>query len=195
VNVPLVREFFPHDNVRALSLLRLLLGQDGSTTRLCEVIAGGPVELHLHSQSRVETVPDGVLEFLGGASWIERITSLHVAGHVMMDNLTWTRVDRIPTEFADDLERGELPVGRLLDRLFVKRQIVSASSLGEVLWNQTGLPDPRASRAYTISTQVGSSDQGAFMLVFETYRAEIARRFQRQNASGRFSSASRKRGR
>jgi chorismate-pyruvate lyase len=117
-------------------------------------------------------VPDKVLEFLGGDSWIERITCLHLAGRVMMDNLTWTRVDKIPAEFTDDLERGELPVGRLLDRLFVKRQLIQASSLGEVLWNQTGLPDARASRAYTIS-----SEQGAFMLVFETYRAEIASRF------------------
>jgi chorismate-pyruvate lyase len=172
VNVPLVRESFPHDDLRASSLLRLLLGQDGSTTRLCEVIAGGPVELFLHSQSRVESLPDSVLEFLGGTSWIERITSLHVAGRVMMDNLTWTRADRIPAEFAGDLERGELPVGRLLDRLFVKRQIIQPSSFGDVLWNQTGLPDSRASRAYTIS-----SDLGPFMLVFETYRAEIARRF------------------
>jgi chorismate-pyruvate lyase len=177
VNVPLARESFPHDDVIASNLLRVLLGQDGSTTRLCEVIADGPVELHLYSQARVKSVPDGVLEFLDGDSWIERITSLHVAGRVMMDNLTWTRVDKIPAEFADDLERGELPVGRLLDRLFVKRRMISASSFGDVLWNQTGLPDARASRAYTISTQVGSSDQGAFMLVFETYRAEIARRF------------------
>jgi chorismate-pyruvate lyase len=171
VNVPL-RESFVHDEPVSVRLLRLLLGQDGSTTRLCEVIAAGPVELYLHLQARVESVPDTVLERLGGESWIERITSLHVAGHVMMDNLTWTRVDRIPTEFADELERGELPVGRLLDRLFVKRQMIQASSLGEILWTVTGLPDPRASRAYTIS-----SDQGAFMLVFETYRAEIARRF------------------
>jgi chorismate-pyruvate lyase len=177
VNVPLIRKTFPHDDVRASSLLRVLLGQDGSTTRLCEVIAGEPVALHLHSQARVESVPDGVLEHLGGTSWIERITSLHVAGHVMMDNLTWSRVDRIPAEFAGDLERGELPVGRLLDRLFVKRYLISASSLGDVLWNQTGLPDPRASRAYTISTQDGSRESAAFMLVFETYRAEIARRF------------------
>jgi chorismate-pyruvate lyase len=177
VNVPLVRESFPHDDPVSASLLRLLLGQDGSTTRLCEVVARGPVELSLHTQSRVETVPDSVLEHLGGDSWIERITSLQVAGRVMMDNLTFTRLDRIPNEFADALERGELPVGRLLDRLFVKRHLISASGLGDVLWNQTGLPDSRASRAYTISTQDGSSESAAFMLVFETYRAEIARRF------------------
>ena len=171
MTVPLLREIYPHD-VTSSGLLRVLLGQDGSTTRLCEVIAGDPVELRLHSQARVQTVPDGVLEFLGGASWIERITSLHIAGRVMMDNLTWTRLDKIPPEFSDDLERGELPVGRLLDRMFVKRQLIQASNLGSGLWAVTELPDPRASRAYTIS-----SDQGAFMLVFETYRAEIAHGF------------------
>jgi hypothetical protein len=94
-----------------------------------------------------------------------------------MDNLTFTRLDRIPVEFSDDLEGGELPVGRLLDRLFVKRQLISASGFGEILWAVTGLPDARASRAYTISSQFGSSDTGPFMLVFETYRGEIPRRF------------------
>ena len=177
MNVPPVRESFPHDDFVSASLLRLLLGQDGSTTRLCEVIAGGPVELFLHSQTRVQIVPDGVLEFLGGESWIERITSLHVAGRVMMDNLTFTRTDRIPNEFAADLERGELPVGRLLDRMFVKRRLIQALGLGEILWTVTGLPDARASRAYTISTQFGSSESGAFMLIFETYRAEIFQQF------------------
>jgi chorismate-pyruvate lyase len=172
VTVPLLRALYPHDLQHAPSLLRVLLGQDGSTTRLCEVIAGGPVELQLHSQSRVETVPDEVLEHLGGTAWLERITSLHVADRVMMDNLTWTCLDNIPLEFADDLERGELPVGRLLDRLFVKRQAIQASGLGEVLWATTGLPDAHASRAYIIS-----SEAGAFMMVFETYRAEIAARF------------------
>src|SRR5438105_9201852 len=38
------RELFPGD---AGHLLKLLLAQDGSTTRLCEALAGGPVELHL----------------------------------------------------------------------------------------------------------------------------------------------------
>ena len=80
-------------------------------------------------------------------------------------------------EFAADLERGKLPVGRLLDRLFVKRQMIQSSNLGDVLWTVTGLPDARASRAYTISTQSGSGEAGTFMLVFETYRAEIARKF------------------
>ena len=190
MNVPLARDSYPHDDLNASSLLRVLLGQDGSTTRLCEVVAGGPVELYLHSQARIEVVPDRVLEHLGGVSWIERITSLHVAGRVMMDNLTWTRADRIPIEFADDLERGELPVGRLLDRMFVKRELIQTSGLGEILWAVTGLPDARASRSYTIS-----SESGAFMLVFETYRTEIARRFYRQKASALFSSASRRRGR
>jgi chorismate-pyruvate lyase len=177
VNVPPVRELYPHDDLNASSLLRVLLGQDGSTTRLCEVIAGVPVELQLHFQTRVDAVPDAVFEHLGGQTWIERITSLYVAGQVLMDNLTFTRLDRIPVEFSDDLEGGELPVGRLLDRLFVKRQLISASGFGEILWAVTGLPDARASRAYTISSQFGSSDTGPFMLVFETYRGEIPRRF------------------
>jgi chorismate-pyruvate lyase len=171
------RDPYPHEDRVAASLLRLLLAQDGSTTRLCEAISGGPVGLSLHAQTRVVSAPDAVLEQLGGASWIERVTSLHAAGRVLMDNLTFTRTDVIPLEFAGDLERGELPVGRLLDRLFVQRRIVPASSLGDTLWATTGLPDPAASRAYTISSELGSSKRGPFMLVFETYRAGIARAF------------------
>jgi len=40
----------PAQVAHARDMLRLLLAQDGSTTRLCETIAGGPVSLHVLEQ-------------------------------------------------------------------------------------------------------------------------------------------------
>ena len=170
---PLHRHPYPHTDPIAARLLTVLLAQDGSTTKLVSAIAGEPASLHIYKQARVEHVPHAVLESLGGETWLERITSLHVNGNVLMDNLTFTRMDRVPTEFSEQLERGELPVGRLLETLFVRRHgIRNDEALERTLFAVVGQPDIQASRVYTIDTR-----DGPFMLVFETYRAAVAAAF------------------
>jgi hypothetical protein len=77
----------------AQGMLRLLLAQDGSTTRLCEAIADGPVSLHVLHQRVVHTAPDEVLRSLPGPDFIERITCLTAHGQVMMDNLSYIALD------------------------------------------------------------------------------------------------------
>ena len=175
VNDPLERGLYPHGDPVAARLLVVLLAQDGSTTRIVSRIAGVSASLHVYRQERLETVPDPVRETLGGAVWLERVTSLHVDGRVLMDNLTFTRLDRVPPEFAAGLERGELPVGRLLETLFTRRNFVRVDEqVRDRLFGAVGLPDARASRAYTIATA-----DGPFMLVLETYRAAVAEAFKR----------------
>ncbi len=128
----------------------------------------------LHSQVRVETVPEVVMDKLGGTSWLQRITSLHSESRVLMDNLTFTRLDRVPNWFVADLEHGLAPVGYLLEKLFVRRErIKSTFDLEQVLFETVRFPDSGSSRAYTINTE-----DGAVMLVFETYRAGFARVFE-----------------
>jgi chorismate-pyruvate lyase len=167
----LERDCFPK---KAGNLLKLLLAQDGSTTKLCEVIADSKVNLMLHSQVRVETVPEVVVRELGGTSWLKRVTSLHSDSRVLMDNLTFTRLDRVPAWFLTDLEQGLAPVGHLLEKLFVRRErIVSSIELERALFEVVGLPDSGSSRAYTINAEAG-----AVMLVFETYRAGFAQVFE-----------------
>ncbi len=91
-----------------------------------------------------------------------------------MDNLTFTRLDRVPAWFLSDLEQGRAPVGHLLEKLFVRREpIVSNPDLEQVLFEIVGFPDSGSSRAYTVNTE-----DGALMLVFETYRAGFARAFE-----------------
>jgi chorismate-pyruvate lyase len=167
----LERERLP-DN--AQNLLRLLLAQDGSTTKLCEAIVGARVELRLHAQTRVETVPEVVRLKLGGTTWLKRITSLHSQSRVLMDNLTFTRLDRVPGWFLNDLEKGTAPVGHLLENLFVRRERLNPTpELEAELFDVVGLPDSDSSRAYMIISEAGS-----LMLVFETYRAGLARAFE-----------------
>lgn len=167
----LERDYFPKTSE---NLLKLLLAQDGSTTKLCEAISNSRVSLTLHSQDRVDTVPEVVRRELGGTAWLKRLTSLHSDSRVLMDNLTFTRLDRVPAWFLNDLEQGKAPVGHLLEKLFVRRERIDSNpELERELFDLVGFPDSGSSRAYTVNTE-----DRAVMLVFETYRAGFARAFE-----------------
>src|SRR4051812_14330119 len=115
------RHLFPtatrHDALR-----RLLLALDGSTTRACEAIAERPVQLVVHHQQQTTDVPAEVQGHLGGSAWLERVTSLVSDEGVMMDNLSFTRLDAVPEWFIAEMRSGAEPVGRLLAKLFVRRE-------------------------------------------------------------------------
>lgn len=148
-------------------MLQLLLAQDGSTTRLCETIAGGPVALHVLAQRTVQDVPDVVCSVLPGARFIERITCLAAHGEVMMDNLSYIALDGLPADIQRDLEAGTMPIGHLFARMWIRRSFLGAQpALHERLWAAVGgPPDAKASRSYSVVTP-----QGPSMLITETYR-------------------------
>ncbi len=146
------RQLFP-SGPRDAPLLRLLLAQDGSTTRGCEAVTGQPVQVVLHHQVRTTDVPSDVHAHLGGERWLERVTTLVVDGQVMMDNLSFTRLDAVPDWFLQGLDAGAAPIGHLLDRLFVRRERVDTdAALQEHLWRHVGQPDAAASRSYRVVT-------------------------------------------
>ncbi|WP_326542503.1 chorismate--pyruvate lyase family protein [Pseudorhodoferax sp.] len=157
----------PCDPAGSARLLQLLLAQDGSTTRLCETIAAGPVALHLLEQRSVDTVPPAVRALLPGTRFIERITCLAAHGQVMMDNLSYIALDGLQADVRRDLEAGVTPIGHLLARLWVRRRFLGAEpALLERLWSAAGgLPDAAASRLYCITTP-----EGPRMLIAETFR-------------------------
>jgi chorismate-pyruvate lyase len=167
----LERRLFPHDAAHA-PLLRALLSLDGSTTRLCEALAGGPVQVLIHQQRRTADVPEAVREALGGTRWVERVTSLCAGREVMMDNLSYTCVDTAPGWFTQGLEEGAVPIGHLLQRLFVWREGLNQHALRvlPLLWAHVGQPDERASRAYRIVTP-----EGPLMLLAEAFRGGMVR--------------------
>jgi chorismate-pyruvate lyase len=159
------RHPFPTDAVHA-PLLRLLLALDGSTTRICEALAQGPVELDLLHQQQTTEVPAAVREQLGGDAWLTRVTSLHAHGQVQMDNLSYTRLDAVPAWFLEALHGGQAPIGHLLKQLFVQREPLPGSpEIEQALWQHVGTPDHRASRCYRVVTE-----QGPLMLIFEAFR-------------------------
>jgi chorismate-pyruvate lyase len=147
-------------------MLQLLLAQDGSTTRLCETIAQGPVTVQVIEQQIVDAVPAEVRSSLPGTRFIERITCLSAHGQVMMDNLSYIALDGLSPDIRRDLEAGVMPIGHLLQRLWVRRAFLDAApSVYARLWGAVGLADPDASRAYVISTP-----EGPRMFIAETYR-------------------------
>ena len=169
---PRRREFFDADEPAvaagcALGVLRMLLAQDGSTTRMCEAIAGGPLTLVLLRQVVTERVPDAVRAVLPGTRFLERVTSLAAHGEVMMDNLSFIALDALPDAVRRGLEDGATPIGHLLDTLWVRRRPLDegAAALCRGLWDAVGVPDPRAARAYSIWTP-----EGPRFVIAETFR-------------------------
>ncbi|MES2188434.1 MAG: chorismate pyruvate-lyase family protein [Pseudomonadota bacterium] len=147
-------------------LLPLLLTQDGSTTRACETILGGPVHLRLVHQRMTDAVPPAVRALLPSDRYIERLTSKDGQGHVMMDALSYIAVDRLPEDILRDLEAGIAPMGYLLPRLWVRRTAVEAiPAMHEALWAAVGCPDPSASRTYRVE-----APEGPLMVIAETFR-------------------------
>jgi chorismate-pyruvate lyase len=160
------RHLFPNDPEHA-PMRRLLLALDGSTTRVCEALAGGAVDVQLHFQERTADVPPSVREQLGGDAWLERVTSLVADGRVMMDNLSYTRLDAVPEWFLDGLKDGSAPVGHLLKHLFVRREALDVDdATKQQLWAHVGVPDDITSRSYNVVTSLGP-----LMLIFESFRA------------------------
>jgi chorismate-pyruvate lyase len=150
----------------ARRVLALLLAQDGSTTRLCEAIAGVPLTLQVLSQQVVEDVPLAVRQALPGTRFIERITFLAAHGEVMMDNLAYIALDGLDADLQRELESGAVPIGHLLAKLWVRRAaLADGETLHQCLWQHVGLPDPAATRSYTIATP-----EGPRMVIAETYR-------------------------
>jgi chorismate-pyruvate lyase len=152
----------------ARRLLEVLLAQDGSTTRVCEAIAGGPVSLAVPRQGVTSDVPSLVRSHLPGTDFLVRVSTLSARGEVMMDNLTYIAIDGLDPALRRGLEEGSVPIGHLLDRLWTRRRRLpgdAVAELGAILWAESGLPDARASRAYTIVTP-----EGPRFLIAETYR-------------------------
>jgi chorismate-pyruvate lyase len=156
----------PDADAHERRLLRLLMAQDGSTTRLCEAVAGGPVTLVVLQQQTTRQVPAVVRRHLPGEEFIERITFLGAHGQVLMDNLTYIALDGLAPDIEHDLRAGTKPIGYLLARMWVRREpLALADPLTARLWNAVGLPDDAATRSYRVVTP-----EGPRMLIAETWR-------------------------
>lgn len=150
----------------AQTLLTVLLAQDGSTTRLCEALSGGPLTLQVLLQQSIAAPPALVRQALPEGPWIERVSSLVAHGQVLTDNLVYIATPALEPALADGLHGGRHPIGHLLRGRFTQRRFLDdTASLLDRLWQHVGTPDPAASRAYVLSTP-----QGPLMVVVEAFR-------------------------
>ncbi|MFY7855948.1 MAG: hypothetical protein ACOVQT_07405 [Rubrivivax sp.] len=150
----------------AQALLTLLLTQDGSTTRLCEALAGAPVGLKVHHQFETLEVPPVVTQELPGRRFLQRCTSLVHDGEVLTDNISWVSMLALPPALRAQLVSAQIPIGHLLQKLWTrKRPLVHSPALLAPLWGTVGLADEAASRAYVIT-----APEGPCMVVVECFR-------------------------
>lgn len=144
----------------------MLLAQDGSTTRLCECLAGGTVSVRLLAQERTTELPAPLASVLPGSIFMRRLIALEARGHVLMDSLSFIALEGLAQDMRHALEEGVTPIGHLLARLWTRREFRSHDTqLFEQLWSQVGLADPAASRSYAVVTPKAS-----LMVIAETFR-------------------------
>jgi chorismate-pyruvate lyase len=150
----------------ARALLRLFLTQDGSTTRLCEAMAGDRVTVHLLFQTVVRELPAHLRNALPGRGFLRRIVSLAAEGQVLLDSISYIALDALDADSVARLEAGTTPIGHVLDELWTRRSFRSQDdALFEELWREVGEPDAQSSRSYSVLTQ-----QGPCMVIAETFR-------------------------
>jgi chorismate-pyruvate lyase len=157
----------PHVDARAL--LHLLLHQDGSTTRLLELLAGGDITVHVLAQDLVRQLPSHLASALPGRTFLRRLTSLEAHGCVLLDSLSYIAVEALPASAVQELVAGVRPIGHVLAGLWTRRSFRDQDTgIFEELWAAVGEPDPPASRSTLISTPAG-----ACMVLAETFRRGV----------------------
>lgn len=172
---PFERDYFHSDSdtpaqaTLAKTVLRLLLQQDGSTTRLLEMLAGGSISVHVLEQRIVHELPAQLAESLPGHTFLRRLTCLEAGGHVLLDSASYIAVETLPRPVVRALEEGIQPIGHALAQLWTRRSFRELDTpMLEELWTLTGKRDPRASRSCAILTP-----QGPCMVLAETFRRGV----------------------
>jgi chorismate-pyruvate lyase len=152
-------------------LLPLLLAQTGSTTRLCERVAGGPVSLILVRQQWLAHAPLAIAPVVGAGRCLERVTTIHAHGEVMMDNLVYIGSRGLGEEMMQGLGAGSIPIGHLVEHSFARRvPLAGGEAILEQLWALFGERDPGAGRAYCLEVA-----GGPLMCIAEAYRHGMLR--------------------
>lgn len=115
-------------------LQKILLGTDGSVTRILELATGAPVSINTLLQT-VEAADSGIAGRLGIAPGQEvnhRIVELRNTrtGETLIYAESYTPLSRLSAGFRDDLMRADIPVGRILERhrLETRREIMKMSA-------------------------------------------------------------------
>ena len=159
----------PTQAASAQALLRVLLHQDGSTTRLLEALGGGDLRVHVIEQGLVTELPLQLAGSMPGSKFLRRLTTLEANGRVLLDSLAYIAVGALPGPLVQELLEGIRPIGHVLAHLWTRRAFRALDdTVFEELWAVVGLPDPLASRSTSIATPAGLC-----MVLAETFRRGV----------------------
>jgi chorismate-pyruvate lyase len=147
-------------------MLRMLLAQDGSATRLLEQLVGASTFVHVIDQYVTAKLPAHLEGELPGKRFLRRITSLASGPRVLLDSISYIALDVLPASVGQELEEGIRPIGHVLAPLWTRRTFRHRDdSMLEELWSAVGAPDPQSSRSLCIYTP-----RNPILLLAETYR-------------------------
>ncbi|MNB74840.1 hypothetical protein D3C81_141780 [compost metagenome] len=107
----------------------ILLQNDGSTTKMLELIIGGEVTIKVHDQDwifRRELPLDFFFPIEGSGPFIRRVTSLYYQDEVISSNLVFGNPDAISADLQERLIQGTLPIGKLIKEIEYRRDILFA---------------------------------------------------------------------
>lgn len=114
---------------------KMLLGTDGSVTRLLEVVTGSPVEIETQVQEVVaaDEILSRELEIDPGDDVNYRVVKLKnsVSGEVLIHATSFTPLKRLDDRFREDLMRADVPIGTILKkhRIESRRDLLRARAL------------------------------------------------------------------
>jgi chorismate-pyruvate lyase len=116
MEVPKVLHWLKKENIPPL--LRTLMVSDGTVTRFLEAYYGEKVEVKILSHrndSLIEALPE--LDSLMGDILLHRKISLQGcdSNRVYGEARSWIRIDHLAKELREDLEKGRVGIGGLLD--------------------------------------------------------------------------------
>jgi beta-ribofuranosylaminobenzene 5'-phosphate synthase len=115
-------------------LQRVLLGTDGSVTRILELACGAPVTVTTRLQEVVRADPSVAekLQVQPGDEVNHRIVELKNvrSGETLIYAESYTPLSRLSPSFRDDLMRADIPIGKILEhhRLETRREILGMSA-------------------------------------------------------------------
>lgn len=114
---------------------KILLGTDGSVTRMLEIITGHPVTVVTRSQEvvRADRATADLLAIEEGEEVNHRVVELRDAesNEVLVYAVSDTPISRLPQAFKHDLMKADVPIGKIMQnhRIEARREILDARVL------------------------------------------------------------------
>ncbi|MBC2581722.1 chorismate pyruvate-lyase family protein [Clostridium sp. DJ247] len=112
-------------------LAKIILFNDGSTTRLLETLVGDKVVVDVHIQDLVSNnnLPkEGINYFKGDGPYLFRIASLYYNEEVLSNNVVIVPKNMLNLSLHKELKKGKIPLGKLINEIDYRRNLISGKT-------------------------------------------------------------------